>query len=183
MRLSVTVSGCFPRIWVDSDAFWTTRSEGLRCRPRLRRILDQCQPGALRAVRRLGLTHASGGGTYRNDDGGCPEVGPHPCLCVWADGATMRRSGSGRRRRGRITRHWRSGGRGGGGCRCVWTGIQRTRCARDSGFPIPSRPLRTWSRTSVERAPEWVIVLMRALCVNLHREGRGGDRAGLLPAP
>ena len=83
MRLSVTVLGCFPRFWVDSDAFWTTRPEGLRCRPRLRRILDQCQPGALGlpgvaasplppaaaptgtttgAVRRLGLTHASASG-------------------------------------------------------------------------------------------------------------------------
>lgn len=83
MRLSVTVLGCFLRFWVDSDVFWTTRPEGLRCRPRLRRILDQCQPGALGlpgvaasplppaaaptgtttgAVRRLGLTHASASG-------------------------------------------------------------------------------------------------------------------------
>jgi len=105
--------------------------------------------GSAGAARGCGLPPASGGGTYRNDDGGRPEVGPHPCLCVWADGATMRRSGSGRRRRGRIARHWRSSGRGGGGCRCVWTGIQRTRCARDSGFLIPLRPLTAWSRTSV----------------------------------
>ena len=62
MRLSVTVLGCFPRFWVDSDAFWTTRPEGLRCRPRLRRILDQWQPGALGAARGLGLTHASASG-------------------------------------------------------------------------------------------------------------------------
>ena len=83
MRLSVTVLCCFPRFWVDSDAFWTTHLEGLRCHPRLRRILDQCQPGALGlpgvaafplppaaaptgtttgAVRRLGLTHASASG-------------------------------------------------------------------------------------------------------------------------
>ena len=65
MRLSVTVLGCFPRFWVNSDAFWTTRSEGLRCHPRLRRILDQCQPrapGALGAAWGLGLTPASASG-------------------------------------------------------------------------------------------------------------------------
>ena len=43
MRLSVTVLGCFPRFWVDSDAFWTSVSRerwgcpGLRPPPCLRR--------------------------------------------------------------------------------------------------------------------------------------------------
>lgn len=113
----------------------------------LRRILDHTLGGpplSPETQTHFGPVSAESAGSA----GGCLGVGPHPCLCVWADGATMRRSGSGGRRRGRTARHWRSSGRGGGGCRCVWTGIQRTRCARDSGFLIPLRPLTAWSRTS-----------------------------------
>ena len=109
----------------------------------LRRILDHTPGGTPLSPE----TQTHFGPVSAGSAGGCPGVGPHPCLRVTAPLCAV--VVVGRRRRGRIARHWRSSGRGGGGCRCVWTGIQRTRCARDSGFPIPLRPLTAWSRTSV----------------------------------
>ena len=66
MRLSVTVLGCFPRFWVDSDAFWTSVSWerwGLPGVAAFPLPLAAAPTGTTTgAVRGLGLTHASASG-------------------------------------------------------------------------------------------------------------------------